>query len=182
MEGLSHLGRSFHLVHEIELVLREVDGDHPRGTAGDGAEQGREPDAAEPDHRDRLAGLDPRRVHGGADAGQHGAAEERGDLGGHVGIHLHDRGAADDGVARKPRDAEVVEDLASRLAVQADAATHERARAVRGRADLARQAAVGAASVQLVGSITALPRPSQLNSTSTKFTRCSPGTSAKSKA
>lgn len=78
---------------EIELVLREIDGDDARGATGDRSEQGGEPDTAEPDHGHRLSGLDPGRVHRGADPRQHGAAEERGDLMRDIGFDLHQRAA-----------------------------------------------------------------------------------------
>ena len=72
-----------------ELVGAGVDGDH-RVTERPRHQQRGHPDAAEADDHHGVAGGRPRGVQHGAPAGEHRAAEKRGDLGGDVGRYRHD--------------------------------------------------------------------------------------------
>ena len=69
-----------------------------------------EPDAAEAEDRDGVAGPDARRVEHGAGAGDDRTAEERRDLERNGGIDDDRRSAVDDDPLREGRDAEVVMD------------------------------------------------------------------------
>ena len=86
----------------------------------DGAEQAAQAHAAEAEHSDAFAGLHLRRVDGGADAGDDGAAEQRGVVHGDVLADLLQRVARDHGVFGKAREARVMRDL---LAVEHEAAS-----------------------------------------------------------
>ena len=106
-----------------------------------GDEHGRESDAAEADHHDRLAGRGPRGVADRAAAGEHRAAEQGGDIGRDVGADRDDRAAVDDGMGRECGCAEVVRDRGP-VPGQPGAAAEQLARGVRGRPALAGEAAV----------------------------------------
>lgn len=64
-------------MRQRELVVGQIDGDDPARTGADRADERSEADAAQADHRDRLAGGDLGRVDHGADPGEYGAAEQR---------------------------------------------------------------------------------------------------------
>jgi hypothetical protein len=72
----------------LEFAIIDIDRDD-RASSGDRcAEDGRVSDATAPDDRDRFAPADGAGVHRGPKPGHHPAAEQPGDLGPHLGIHL----------------------------------------------------------------------------------------------
>ena len=79
--GLHEVGGAELLGH-LELRLEHVDGDDLLGAGDLGALDHVEADAAAADDRDRVALADVGGVEGGTDAGEHAAADERGDSGG----------------------------------------------------------------------------------------------------
>jgi hypothetical protein len=63
---------------DLLLCLEHVDRNDPAGAADPRALDDRQPDAAAAEHRDGLAGLEPRAAQRRADPGQHAAADQRG--------------------------------------------------------------------------------------------------------
>ena len=106
---------------ELELRIREIDGDDLPRAGRARAEQRREPDAAEADHRHRRARAHLRGVDDGADAGEHGAPEQRGFVERQLRVDLHQRTPRHDCVFREHRAAEMVID---RLAVLRQPSSH----------------------------------------------------------
>ena len=93
---------------QVELVGDAIDG-HQRARPGQPrAQQRRQAHAAQAEHRHALAGVDVGRVDHGAHAGQHRAAEQRGDLEGQAVGHLHRRVGAHHDVLGEGRHAQVV--------------------------------------------------------------------------
>src|SRR5262245_12151615 len=85
VDGVGGAEAARHLVLGLHRVHRR---DH-RGAGQAGPLDHGYADAATADHGDRRAGLDPRGIDHRADAGHHPAADERGQLVGHVGGELH---------------------------------------------------------------------------------------------
>ena len=117
-------------LRELELRIREIDGDDLPRAGRARAKQRREPHAAEADHRDRRARAHLRGVDDRAHAGEHRASEQRGFVERKLGVDLHHRTPRHDGVIREHRAAEMVID---RLAVlrQPSCARQQRAGAIR---------------------------------------------------
>ena len=129
---------------EGELFVREIDGDDLASAGELCAEDRAQADAAEADHRDRCAGLDPGRVDDRADAGQHRAAEQSRKLERQIGIDLDAGFARDHRVVGEGRDAEMMID---RLAAEGQPlrAAEERAGAIGPRAGFAERRTSGGA-------------------------------------
>ena len=85
-----------------------IDGENRFGAGGLGPQQRRKADTAQAPDGDALAGADLCRVEHRADAGEHGAAEQRGDFRRHVIVDLHGRAFIDDGVGGESRQAHMV--------------------------------------------------------------------------
>ena len=108
--GLDDVGRAG-AQGQVGLLRRRVDRDDPAGAGDPGALHGREADPAEAEDDHRLARPHPGRVAHGADAGEHGAAEQR-----RLGSGMSDGTGmqavgVDGGLAREPADAEPRVDL-----------------------------------------------------------------------
>ena len=144
--GRERLGRA-ELAGELELLGDRVDADDRAGAREHGADQGREADAAEPEDGDALAGRGSRALDRGADAGQDGASEQRGDVEREPRVDLHGRALGDDDVLAEGGDAEVVVDRLAGRVVEADLAAQQGAGRVRGGARLAERGAPGAARI-----------------------------------
>ncbi len=92
----------------LQLVVGQVDGDDLPRAGGLRADQRRQADAAEADHRDRRADAHLRGVDDRADAGEHRAAEQRGFVERHGRVDLHERVPRDGRVLGEHRAAEVM--------------------------------------------------------------------------
>ena len=103
------------LAGQAELVVGEIDRDDAAGAGQHRTHQAAQADAAQADDGDRAAGLDLRGVDHGADAGDHGAAEQRRDIERQARVDHHDRAAIDDGVFGVAGDAGL---MVHRLAVE----------------------------------------------------------------
>jgi hypothetical protein len=97
----------------IELGRQAVDGDHLAGAGRQRTQHGGKADAAEADHRYRLAQPYLRRVDCRADAGQHRAAEHGGDILRQVGRDLDQRAAVAHRVLGEARHADLVVERAA---------------------------------------------------------------------
>ena len=96
---------------QAELVLHAIHADHLDAVERERRQDGGHPDTAEADDRDPLSRLRTAGVDDRATAGEHGAAEEGGDLGGHVLVEGYDGPVVDHGIGGEARDTEVVEHL-----------------------------------------------------------------------
>ena len=96
---------------QAELVLHAIDADHLDAVERERRQDGGHPDTAEADDRDPLSRLRAAGVDDRATTGEHGAAEEGGDLGGHVLVEGYDGPVVDHGMGGEARDTEVVEHL-----------------------------------------------------------------------
>ena len=96
------------LEREFTLELDRVDRDERLCAGESGSHHGGEPDAAESEDRDRVAGANARRVQHGAGARDDRAAEERCDLQRNGGIHDDGGRSRYDDPLREGRDAQVV--------------------------------------------------------------------------
>ena len=113
------------------LFGHRIDGDYRFGPRCYRAEQCRQPDAAQAPDRNAFPRPHHRRIEHGADSGQHRAAKERSDFGGHIAVDLYRRAFIDNGVAGKGRQPEM---MVHRMAAfrQAPAATEQFAAAIGG--------------------------------------------------
>jgi hypothetical protein len=128
-----------------ELGRIGVDGDHLAGFLGRGRQYGGHPDSAQADHDDVVARLRASGVDDRPASGEHGAAENCGDLARELVGNRHDGLAVDDGVVGESGDAEMVQDRPT-VAMQSDAASQEGPRRVGLGAWNTRKLAVGEAS------------------------------------
>ena len=102
--------RRAELRREGELVVGKIDGDDLARAGEPCAEHDAQAHAAQAHHRDRLARLDPGGVDDRADAGQHRAAEQGGELERQVGVDLDAGFARHHRMGGEGRDAEQVVD------------------------------------------------------------------------
>ena len=87
--GIHHV-RGAKFLRELKLGRHHVDGDDAAGTGNGRAVDGREADAAAADHGHRFARLNLGRVDDRAYPGGHAAADEGGDVEGHIRANLRD--------------------------------------------------------------------------------------------
>ena len=104
-----------------QLVVVDVSGDHLRRAAGDRPQHAGQADAAESDDEHGLAEPQARGMNEGPDAGEHGAAEHRGDVVVERRVHLDQRLARDDRVLGEAGDAQMVMHVPTVLAQPAAA-------------------------------------------------------------
>ena len=132
------------LAGERQLVVVQIDGDEAACADQLRGEQRVQPDAAEADHRDGGARLHPGGVDHRADAGQHGAAEQRGLLERQRGVDPDRRVARDHGALGEGRDPDMMVDRRA-VEVQPPRAREQRPLAVGDGARLAQRRPPGAA-------------------------------------
>ena len=137
---------------QVALGGDRIDRDDGMGAGGDRAEKRREPDAAQSEDRDALAGRDPRGVDHCPDSGENRAAEQRRDLGFERRIHAHGGPRRDDRLLGESGHSEMVVDRRAGGVTQPAGAREQAAGDVRDRAWLAeRRAAVPARSAVTAG-------------------------------
>ena len=105
-------------LRRFQLVVGDVDGDDRRGAGHARALHGIEPDAAAADDDDAAADPHARRVDHGAEAGQHAAGDERGDVERHVRRNGRDLAVVDDDMLGESADAHAVDDALSAFALE----------------------------------------------------------------